>query len=187
MFFPHRHKIPSSDPIFLLSETSSHRFPRYSTLISPAAAEELTMKPRCAGFHRQFSPIPRNFPELEVHAPPEPEANHGPPKTFTGFGYAQRAFHAAEPTPKYAPPEPEANHGPPEASTGFGYAQRAFHAAEPAPKYAPPEPEANHGPPEASTGFGYAQRSFPAAEPTPTAPRHWIFPLLLEIQQINPI
>ena len=77
------------------------------------------MKPRCAGFHRQFSPIPRNFPELEVHAPPEPEANHGPPKTFTGFGYAQRAF--------------------------------------------------------------------PAAEPTPTAPRHWIFPLLLEIQQINPI
>lgn len=129
MFFPHRHKIPSSDPIFLLSETSSHRFPRYSTLISPAAAEELTMKPRCAGFHRQFSPIPRNFPELEVHAPPEPEANHGPPKTFTGFGYAQRAFHAAEPAPK----------GPP-------------------------------------GGF----------YPVPPPIRR-IFPLLLEIQQINPI
>ena len=87
------------------------------------------MKPRCAGFHRQFSPIPRNFPELEVHAPPEPKANHGPPKTFTGFGYAQRAFHAAEPAPK----------GPP-------------------------------------GGF----------YPVPPPIRR-IFPLLLEIQQINPI
>lgn len=62
------YKTPSSEPIFLLPKTSSHHFPRHSTLISPAAAEELTMKPRCGEFHRQFSPIPGKRPELEVRA-----------------------------------------------------------------------------------------------------------------------
>lgn len=65
------------------------------------------MKPRRGGFHRQFSPIPGNLPELEVHAPPEPEANHGPPKASTEFGPARRpplrrSLHPRPPSPDFS-------------------------------------------------------------------------------------
>lgn len=54
------------------------------------------MKPRCGEFHRQFSPIPGNLPELES-APDR-------------AGHARRAsLPTAKPTSKYAPPGPEAN------------------------------------------------------------------------------
>ena len=79
ILFSSRHKTPSSEPIFLLPKISSHRFPRHSTLIHPAAAEELTMKPRCGEFHRQFSPIPGNLPILEVRFPFEAEPSRSIP------------------------------------------------------------------------------------------------------------
>lgn len=52
-----RHKPPSPDSFFLLSETSSHRFSRHFTLIYPAVAEKLTTKAWFGVLRRQFLPI----------------------------------------------------------------------------------------------------------------------------------